>query len=59
MNLICAGILNPPLDLVKVVKKFIDQLQTAYVNGFSQKAEMLYKNGKITKELYDRILRKK
>jgi AbiV family abortive infection protein len=59
MDSICRNILDAPLDLVKVVKKFIDQLQTAYVNGFHQNAEILYKNGKITKELYDRILSKK
>jgi len=59
VNFICRRILDAPLDLVEAAKEFIDKLLLAYINGFYQNAEMLYKNGKITKELYDRILSKK
>lgn len=59
MDSLCRNILNAPLDLVRVFKKSIDQLHTMFVNGLYQNVEILYKNGKITKDLYDRILSKK
>lgn len=60
MNIECRRILNVPLDLAKEVVEFIkNQLLPAYINQFYRNAEVLYKNEKITKRLYEVIMSKK